>query len=82
MFAGVVGTSGNRREYSVIGDSVNLSARMMGTACKSADHRIMVSEETVKSTEGKVSYEFYKCYLFKGKSKELPIYLPLEYSDE
>jgi len=33
VFAGVVGTSGNRREYSVLGDSVNLSARMMQKAC-------------------------------------------------
>ena len=29
-FAGVVGTSGSRKEFSVLGDIVNLSARIMG----------------------------------------------------
>jgi len=29
VFCGVVGTSGNRKEFSVLGDTVNLAARIM-----------------------------------------------------
>jgi class 3 adenylate cyclase len=29
VFAGVVGTSGARREFSILGDPVNLAARLM-----------------------------------------------------
>lgn len=32
MFSGVVGTSGGRKEFSVLGDVVNLAAREMGWA--------------------------------------------------
>ena len=30
-FAGIVGTSGSRKEFSVLGDVVNLAARIMGS---------------------------------------------------
>jgi len=30
VFSGVVGTSGGRKEFSVLGDVVNVSARIMG----------------------------------------------------
>jgi len=34
VFSGIVGTSGARREFSILGDKVNLAARLMGYASK------------------------------------------------
>ncbi|ETO28412.1 TPR repeat-containing protein [Reticulomyxa filosa] len=37
VFLGLVGNAGSRREYTVLGDKVNLAARLMGTAKKQSD---------------------------------------------
>lgn len=42
VFAGVVGTSGSRREYSVLGDEVNVSARLMQLACGEQKNKIII----------------------------------------
>jgi len=81
VFAGVVGTSGNRREYSVIGDSVNLSARIMSCACHEQEKRILVDEQTAKQAMGKIDFRFWNWKKFKGKSMHLPIYEPLYWSN-
>lgn len=46
VYAGVIGTSGSRREYSVLGDSVNLSARLMQLACSETVKKIICCEAT------------------------------------
>jgi len=47
VLGGVVGTSGSRREYSILGDKVNLAARLMGEAKHSVDKNILVGPSIV-----------------------------------
>ncbi len=82
VFAGVVGTSGSRREFSVLGDTVNLSARFMQAACKEKDKKILVDENTKRDAENKISFKFFMFQKVKGKSGDIPFYEPIDFDDE
>ncbi len=58
VFAGIVGTSGSRREYSTLADTVNLSARMMQAACYSKDKKILLCQNTKAEAEHKIAFRF------------------------
>lgn len=82
VFAGVVGTSGNRREYSILGDSVNLSARFMQAACYEKERKVLVDEETKMEAENRISFRFVMKKPVKGKTGEINFYEPINPLEE
>ena len=58
VFGGVVGTSGSRREFSILGDSVNLSARFMQSAILSSNQKIYVDEVTKQDSAAFLKFSF------------------------
>jgi class 3 adenylate cyclase len=72
-YCGVCG-SAKRMEYTVLGDSVNLSARLMSNA---AALGILVDEETSKHTTGEIQYEALAPIKVKGKVNAIPIFKPV-----
>jgi class 3 adenylate cyclase len=70
-FVAEVGEPRGRREYNVLGDTVNTTARLMNRAQK---NQIVISEGVMKAVESK-----YECtplgeVVLKGKSAPMPLY--------
>lgn len=77
VFSGVVGTSGSRKEFSVLGDVVNVSARIMGWS-KKEKGKIFVGLQTMREASPYLKFKYIQHCLFKGKSVSLPIFEPLD----
>lgn len=73
VFAGNVGAP-TRREYSVMGDGVNLAARLMGVA---AEGQILISHSTAEESGGVVLFREQQPVRVKGKSMPVRNYLVL-----
>lgn len=78
-FAGIVGTSGSRKEFSVLGDVVNLAARIMGKTKEGGGVNKMNCDLNTRMMAGDAfDFNYLGHYELKGKSISTPIFQPLD----
>ena len=78
VFSGIVGTSGARREFSILGDKVNLAARLMGHAKKKKKWNIVCGPDLVNIAQNKLSFKYIDAVIFKGKSIPVRFFIPVK----
>lgn len=73
--AGSLGSS-DRLEYSVLGDTVNIAARLesLNKEVDGGDYNILISQDTHDRLEGKFMTEFAGKYALKGRKTETAVY--------
>ena len=76
-FSGVVGTSGSRKEFSVLGDVVNLGARIMASNIyEKKKNEIRCDLNTRNLASNYFDFEYLDHKEMKGKSIAIPVYKP------
>ncbi len=84
LFSGPVGSKA-RKEFTVMGDGINLSARLMGYSKSKIDEdgfAIIVDENTFKECKDEIDFIERGDIFLKGKSNTISIYEPLKIKEE
>lgn len=71
VFAAEIGEPRGRREYNILGDTVNTAARLMG---KALGNRILMTEVVYEEISPAFKCDSLGSMPLKGKSKRMPIY--------
>jgi adenylate cyclase len=80
VVSGNIGSK-ERMDYTIIGDGVNLAARLE-SACKQYAAKILISEFTFKNLKGTYRTREVDFVVVKGKTQPVAIYEVLDYHDE
>ena len=74
-FSGIVGGSGSRKEFSVMGDIVNLAARIMGSL-KGSKNQITCDSNTRMLAAANFTFSYNGHKELKGKMISSPFFKP------
>ena len=80
IVAGNIGSQ-KRMDYTMIGDGVNLAARLE-SACKQYSAHILISEYTIANLKGTYRTRYIDDVVVKGKTKPVGVYEVLDYHTE
>ena len=82
VIAGSLGSK-ERLEYSVIGDVVNIAARLesLNKEVDGGEYHILISEQTLECLQNKFITEFAGSYALKGRTSETAIYRVLDQAE-
>ncbi|MDD3148978.1 MAG: adenylate/guanylate cyclase domain-containing protein, partial [Candidatus Riflebacteria bacterium] len=78
VVSGRIGSRLGKLDYTVIGDTVNLAARLKAEAAKAGTTGIIVAPSTIRGLRGQGRVAFIERVEIKGKSREYPLYELLE----
>jgi len=80
MVAGTIGSQ-KRMDFTIIGDGVNLAARLE-SACKQYGARLLISEFTFRKLKGTYRTREIDLAVVKGKTRAVPVFEVLDFHDE